>query len=229
MAVGAIAAFLYAQDQSQQGLIADRDARISQLQNILGDQSHLIASLNSTISTKNESIAALQSDIGTLSGRISALSLEVAALQANQSASSAQLGSLKAEALSLQNESARLQLELSLTGRARGVFVVPFFINMTWTAAANSTVLLASSANGDNGTLVMLGNLTTGCISSGTSGLQGMQGFSVLVGTGMSGGVFSFFQREGPAPFSVYLMNSGSISQTCVLTLVYVYQTSPTY
>ncbi len=232
--VSSFGVFEYSQNQSQSSTIDQKNALLAQLESKLGSDNALIASLNSTISAKDSAIqtggstiAALKANITALDARIATLDTEIQSLEATQTAAGGQITSLESQVSSLRNQTGLLQLELDVMGWTRGYFITTYFVNMIWTVGPNSTQKMIADANGHNGTLAVLGSGGPSCSNLGTGGLVQGQGFTVLLGDNGFGGTWGVWQTEGPAQFQVFIQNTGTTTQSCVLSAFYVYYSTP--
>ena len=188
-----------------------------------------IASQSAYAKSQASSIVSLGTMLDLVHAQIRTLNSTLTLLQANQTVLLYQRQVIELRISGLQNASSQLQLELSLVEQGGKLNVLPFYINATMTVAGNSTVLLAGDVNGYNGTVIFLSPF--GCASGGTEtgSIQPVDTLYILLngasGGGESGGLTSALFRIGPAPFSVYFRNTGSVSEECTFSLAYVYHT----
>jgi hypothetical protein len=175
-----------------------------------------IANYTSTISGKDNTITTQNSEIADKNSTITYLNSTITSLQT-------WLNGNITQARALQNDSARLQLELSIVEQVGKLSIYTYYVNDTMTVAPNSTVLLTSQVNGYNGTIVFIS--PNGCYSAGAQAesVQPQYVLDILLNSN-SPPLTSAYTSLSGQPYSVYFKNIGSSPVQCTFSLFYVYQ-----
>lgn len=189
----------------------------------LGAKDQEILHLRAEMLSQNATALGLELKITELEVNITGLDLRIATLQEGQVTSAAELASLGAEVLKLENQSAWLNLELSVVAQSANLSVVTLVENRTMAVPPGGTPEVVSQPGGHNGTLVFVS--PEGCPSSGVDVQSAGSKHTVSYILNSSAPLLrSDYRALGPDPFSVYLPNVGPAPVGCTFSLLYVQQ-----
>ena len=182
-----------------------------------------VADLRLALALQNETIYGLKLNIIILNSSMAALNQKVASLEGDQNASSAEISSLASQILRLRNQSAFLNLELSVAEQAGNFTIIPYYDNRTMTVQPSTTVQVASNSRASTGTIAFVS--PSGCSSVGTDTAPGTStvAFEVLLSSNGSS-LLSSYHRVSGEPFTFSLKNVGPAPVSCTFSLFYVTQ-----
>lgn len=180
-----------------------------------------ILELHLAILAENASILTLELNQLSLSQNITSLQERILGLLQNQITSSATITALTGQIQRLENESARMALEIFILQQVSKLSILTYYYNNTVTVAPGSTTLVTSQANGHNGTLVFVSS--SGCPGKGDSVQSTSPTYVLYLLLDPSGPpTYSVYVAVAGQPFTFSFKNIGSTPETCTFSLFYV-------
>ncbi len=182
-----------------------------------------ILHLRAQLLAENATSLELQLRILLLNSNITMLNQRIAGLLQGQGVYNTEIASLVGQVTRLENQSAFLNLELSVVEAAAGHLTIhSYLVNDTVTVAPNTTMQVTSQSPGQPGTLAFIS--PAGCRSPGNSIQSSSPTFVyyILLDSASTGLVQSTYETVNATSFSFSFQNVGPSPVSCTFSLFYV-------